>query len=100
MSNKTTYQGYAIGSKVFALAEYRPKGQEGHSPYIAIYNAVVKDVWFSIDKTTGVPQVEYGLITPGGEDWGDSVEGQHVSDDINDLVEFMKPIWEHNSNKH
>jgi len=85
---------------VFAIAEYRPKEIEKgvHSPYVAIFNAIVKDVWFSIDKKTTLPRVEYGLATPNGEDWGDSVEDYHVSDKIEDLVEFMKPIWKVQSN--
>ena len=102
MSNKTTYEGYAIGSTVFAIAEYRNKDlKKGeHSPYVSIFTAIVKDVWFSINQKTQQPSVEYGLTTPHGEDWGDSVSDYHVSDDINDLVEFMKPIWEAKSNEH
>jgi len=102
MSGKTKYEGYPIGSTVFAIAEYRSKEiQEGvHSPYVAIFTAIVKDVWFSVDKKTTLPSVEYGLATPNGEDWGDSVTSHHVSDKMEDLVEFMKPIWETQSNTH
>lgn len=102
MSKKTTYEGYAIGSIVFAISEYRPKEIEKvvHSPYVAIFTAIVKEVWFSMDSKTNQTIVEYGLVTPAGEDWGDSVGSHHVSDKIDDLVEFMKPIWQTQSNTH
>lgn len=102
MSKKTTYEGYAIGSTIFAISEYRPKEIEKavHSPYVAIFTAIVKEVWFSVDSKTNQTIVEYGLVTPAGEDWGALVGSQHVSDKIDDLVEFMKPIWKTQSNTH
>jgi len=95
---KTKYEAYAIGTEVWAIAEYRKDSKP--TPYVAIFRAKIRTVYIERNKKTGDIQVDYWLSTPDGAEWGDDVSCDKISTDINDLIERMKPIWEAASNSH
>lgn len=95
---KTKYEAYAIGTEVFAIAEHYNDNKP--TPYVAIFKAKIKTVYIERDEKTGDIQIDYWLNTPDGEEWGAEVSEDKVSTDINELIEYMKPIWEASSNTH
>ena len=95
---KHKYESYKLGSNVYALAHHYKDSKK--TSYVAIYEAIVSTVYHSIDKKTHKHKLEYWLTTPDGADWGDSVDAKYVSDNIEDLIKLMKPIWKSNSNSH
>ncbi len=80
---------YPVGSEVYAISDYLKDGKSTH--HVAIFPAIVTDVWVSDDIT-------YSLSTPAGAEWGDVVNEKDVSDDFYYLVEKMKVIWRKNAN--
>ncbi len=95
---KTKYEAYAIGTEVWAIAEHSKDGKP--TPYVAIFRAKVRTVYIERNKKTGDIGIDYWLSTPDGEEWGAEVSEDKVSTDINELIEYMKPIWEAASNSH
>lgn len=88
---KVKYEGYKIGSDVWAISEYLNDGKSTN--HVGIFPAKVKTVYFNYNKKTNGVKVEYWLNTPDGKEWGCEVSEEHVSDDFNELVEKMKKIW-------
>ena len=95
---KTQYEAYKIGTEVWAIAEHYKDNKP--TPYVAIFRAKVKTVNITLDEKTGDIRVDYWLSTLNGEGWGDDIPGHKVSTNINELIEYMKPIWEAASNSH
>ena len=93
---KVKYEAYEIGSKVFALNHYSNDGKQTN--FITIYNAIVDDVTICYDKKTNDVEISYMLKTPDGEQWGDTVIEEYVSDSFDELVQRIKPKWLAESN--
>jgi len=93
---KTSTKHYPLGSVVFAADHYHIK--EKQSPYLAIREAVVRSVNIDRNKDTLALEVTYWLATPNGEDWGDCVLAEYVSDNYNRLLALLKPAWMAGSN--
>ena len=93
---KVKYEAYEVGSKVFAISHYYKDGKPIN--YVAIYEASVGDVSFRYDEKTNALEVTYMLKTPSGEDWGDSVTEDCVSDSFDEIVQRMKIKWFAESN--
>lgn len=92
------YETYKVGSKVWAISAIYKDGEP--TDYVAIYEAIVRTVYIELDEKTGKEKFDYWLMTPDGQEWGAEVSADQVSDDFNELVERMKPIWKNNSNTH
>jgi len=95
---KTKYEAYAIGTEVWAIAEHYKDNKP--TPYVAIFKAKISSIHIELDKKTGDIRVDYWLSTPDGESWALEVSEDKVSTDINELIKYMKPIWEAASNSH
>jgi hypothetical protein len=93
---KVKYEAYEVGSKVFAISHYYKDGKPIN--YVAIYEATVEDVSIGYDKNSNNIEKSYMLKTPSGEDWGDSVTEDCVSDSFDELVQRMKIKWLAESN--
>lgn len=93
---KVKYEAYEIGSKVYAISSYYVNSKR--SNFVAIYEAIVVDVTIGYDKKTNALELSYLLKTPNGEEWGDSVMEDDVSDSFDELVARMKPKWLAESN--
>jgi len=93
---KVKYEAYEVGSKVFAISSYYKDGKQTN--YVSIYEATVEDVAIGYDKKSNAIEISYMLKTPSGEDWGDSVTEDCVSDSFDELVQRMKPKWFAESN--
>jgi len=93
---KVKYEAYEIGSKVFGMNHYHTDGKQTN--FITIYEAIVDDISIIYDKKTNAIEISYMLKTPDGEQWGDSVTEEYVSDSFDELVARIKPKWLAESN--
>lgn len=94
---KVEYSVYDVDSKVFAINRMHDK--EGKpTNFITIYDAVVDNVYIGKDKPTNSIKIEYWLRTPDGNEWGDVVSSDDVSDNFDELVSKIKPLWLSESN--
>ena len=82
------FEAYPIGTPVYAISIYHNYGKA--TDHIAIYQAVVEDVRYS--ETDGV---EYYLESKSGNSWSDVIKAEHVSEDMDDLIDVAKNIWGH-----
>lgn len=94
---KTKYEVYEIGSQVWALSRYR--ATSGDTDHCAVYPAIVHGITIDQDDKTNGISVEYWVKTPKGDDWGDSVEAEWVSDSFEELVTKLKEEWTRNANR-
>jgi hypothetical protein len=94
---KTKYEAYAVGSQVWALSRYNDSN--GETDHCAIYPAIVGSITIDQDDATNSHIIEYWVKTPKGDDWGDSVEAEWVSDSFEELVEKLKEEWTRNANR-
>ena len=95
---KTKYEVYKIGSKVYAIADYYKDGKPTN--YIAIFEASIIGIQIDYKKETIKTEISYWLSTPDGEEWGDSVKEDYVSDKFDELTNKMKKIWSTMANNH
>lgn len=93
---KTSLKYYEIGSTVYAADHYHVNGKQ--SLYLSIREAVVKSINIDRNEDNLALEVSYWLATPKGEDWGDCVLSQYVSDSYAKLVESLRQEWMAGSN--
>lgn len=94
---KANYETYAVDSKVYAINRMHDKNGKPTN-FLTIYEAIVSTAYISKEEKTNSIEVQYWLKTPKGEDWGDTVDAIDVSDDFDELVKRIKPIWLSESN--
>lgn len=90
MSKRTTYTIFAFepGSEVYAISIWHDNGAP--SDHLAIYKARVSTWSYDAEEK----DVLYYLETPReGKSWGDSVRGEFVSDNFEDLLNYAKELW-------
>lgn len=95
---KVLYETLELGSTAWAVSHIHTK-DGNRSDHCAIYPVTIKDVWISKDEVTGNIILEYGVKTPEGRDWGDTVVEEFVSADFNVLVDRVKEDWIKNKNR-
>lgn len=93
---KQKYEGYKINSTVYAISEYLTTDGKDSFHY-AIFPAKVDNISFNYNKDTKKVDCSYWLKTPNGQDWGDVVDSDKVSDDFYTLVEKLKIVWHENA---
>lgn len=79
-------------TKVFGLSRYHSNGKV--TDHIAIYPAKVQSVTLSVNKKTGENEIDYWLMTPEGDDWGDSVSADNVALTREKLLDKIIPEWD------
>jgi len=91
MKNKEQYTifAYAPGTEVYAISRWHDDGDP--TDHLAIYKARVASWHYDTDDK----DVVYWLASMNGKQWGDSVEGQYVSDSFDELVTYAKELWKH-----
>lgn len=90
MSKRTTYTIFAFepGSEVYAISLWHDNGTP--SDHLAIYKARVGSWSYDSDEK----DVMYYLESPkSGKWWGDSVKGEFVSDNFDELLAYAKELW-------
>jgi hypothetical protein len=94
MKKKTTYTifAYEPGVEVYAISKWYDNGRE--TDHLAIYKARVVSWSFDAEEK----DVLYYLETPDEKWWGDSIKGEFVSESIDELVEYAKELWSHETN--
>lgn len=91
--SKTTYEVYELGSKVWGISHIYSEGKQTDN--CAIYPATVDSVYLAYDiSKPNNAKIEYLLKTPEGEDWGDSVDAEYVSDVFEEVVARAKVDWD------
>ena len=93
----TSYEVYKIGSKVYGISKWYHEGKE--TDHLAVYDARVKGVCLEYEEETNQVVASYQLTTPSGNEWGDFVPQDQVSDSFEDLIEKVKLEWMQNSNR-
>jgi hypothetical protein len=83
------YEGYSLGSKVWAIGEYHIEGKA--SEYVVIVPAFIKDANFA--QQGDGQEVTYLLRTPEGKDWGDSLDESLVFGCFADACDYMQIRW-------
>jgi hypothetical protein len=92
MSKKTTYTIFAFepGSEVYAISMWQENGRQ--TDHLAIYKARVASWSYDAEEK----DVLYYLESPkDGKWWGDSIKGEYVSDNFDDLLNYAKELWRH-----
>jgi len=91
MKNKEQYTifAYKPGTEVYAISRWYDDGDP--TDHLAIYKARVESWHYDSDDK----DVVYWLANMDGEPWGDSVEGQYVSESFDDLMLDAKKLWNH-----
>lgn len=90
MSKRTTYTIFAFepGSEVYAISMWHDNGRP--TDHLAIYKAKVASWSYDAEEN----DVLYYLESPrDGKWWGDSIKGEYVSDNFNDLLTYAKELW-------
>ncbi len=90
MKKKTTYTifAYEPGTEVYAISLWYDKNQP--TDHLAIYKARVGTWSYDAEEK----DVLYYLESPNGRKWwGDSVKGEFVSENFEDLLAYAKEIW-------
>jgi hypothetical protein len=90
MKKKTTYTifAYEPGTDVYAISQWYNSGVP--NDHLAIYKAKVGSWSYDAEEK----DVLYYLESPKqGKWWGDSVKGEFVSDNFDELLEYAKEIW-------
>lgn len=82
---KKQYQGYDIGSKVFAISTCLSENKDTY--HYAIFPVIIKSVMFNENS------VEYEVTTPKGKLWNDVVSNNEISDSFTVLANKLKSIW-------
>lgn len=85
-------------TKVFAINRMFSTTKGKITNNITIYEAIVESVTISMGDKTNTILIEYWLKTPKGESWGDCIPQSEVSDNFDDLIKYIKPIWLAESN--
>jgi hypothetical protein len=89
MKKKEQYTifAYKPGTDVYAISFWCDSGAA--SDHLAIYKARVTSWYYNTDES----DVRYWLETPSGKVWGDSVEGEYVSENFEELLTYAKELW-------
>ena len=90
MNKRTTYTIFAFepGSEVYAISLWHDNSRP--TDHLAIYKARVASWSYDADEK----DVLYYLESPNeGKWWGDSVKGEFVSDNFDDLLKYAKELW-------
>lgn len=93
---KANYEVYQVNSDVYGVSTYMSK--EGPTNHFAIFPARVSYVTVSHNEKTNKTDIDYLLMTPDGQDWGDSVDADMVSDSFEELTLRLKVIWDAHAN--
>lgn len=94
---KSSYKAYKINSSVWAISAYYKDGKP--TTYVAIFPARVKSVYFDYNAKTDQIDCSYWLLTPDGQEWGEEVFANEVSDEFDVLAQKMKQIWADSANE-
>ena len=91
MKKTTNYTifAYEPGTEVYAISFWHDNGDP--TDHLAIYKARVASWHYNTDDK----DVVYWLASMDGKQWGDSVEGQYVSESFDELVTYAKELWKH-----
>jgi hypothetical protein len=95
-NNQIELKVYQPNSKVFAINRIHKDSKPTNS--ITIYEAIVESISVSYNKRKNCRVIEYWLKTPEGKSWGDCVDQSEVSDNFDELIQFIKPAWITESN--
>lgn len=90
---KQKYEGYKVGSEVWAISKSLKETDS-----CSIYPAKVKGFVVEYEAKNNKIQTQYLLETPSGQEWGNYVDAEDVSDSFDELVNKMKEIWTKNAN--
>jgi hypothetical protein len=90
MKKKTQYTifAYEPGTDVYAISMWSDNGRP--TDHLAIYKAKVSSWSYDAEEK----DVLYYLETPReGKWWGESIKGEFVSENFDDLLAYAKEIW-------
>lgn len=90
MKSRTTYTifAYEPGTEVYAISMWYDHNQP--TDHLAIYKAKVTSWSYDAEEK----DVIYYLESPkDGKWWGDSIEGEYVSHNFDELLEIAKELW-------
>jgi len=92
---KTSIEIYDIGSEVFAVSRaHLSSDTKGVHNHLAIFPAIIDYVGYDSDRN-----ITYGLTTPKGVDWGDTVLSKDVNHDFDTLINIIRKEWIKNVEK-